>query len=146
MLETNQPRKDNPMSKLYRVDMNIDVSKCTPNGGMLMKQVDKEEDSRGFKERTGSEVFALISGVAINGANPKCSYDQLKGFQKTKKELNDAQEKGEWVANKTSIDVVKNSLRGNQWPNQDEIEGVLDQMFEKLNGAAIVDENPSAAA
>jgi hypothetical protein len=143
------------MSKLLKVDMNIDVSKCTPNGGMLMKAVPKEADpknpdaefdGRGFKERTGPEIFALIAGVAINGANPKCSYDQLKGFQKTKKEVNDAAEKGELFANKTTIDVIKNSLKGNQWPNQDEIESVLDSMFEKLNGASVVDENPSAAA
>jgi len=134
------------MSKLYKVDMNLDTTKLTPNGGMLMKAVEKDVDSRGFKERTGAEVFALIAGVAINGANPKCSYDQLKGFQKTKKELNDAEAKGEWFANKSSIDVVKNSLRGNQWPNQDEIEGVLDQMLEKLNGAGIIDENPSVKA
>jgi hypothetical protein len=141
------------MSKLYKVNMDIDISKCTPNGGMLMKQVPKEKDpknpdaefdARGFKERTAPEIFALISGVAINGANPKCSYDQLKGFQKTKKDVNDAAAKGEFIANKTTIDVIKNSLRGNQWPNQEEIEVVLDSMFSKFDGAAIVDENPSA--
>ena len=151
--EINHPRKDNTMSKLLKVDMNIDVSKCTPNGGMLMKQVPKEADpkdpkvefdTRGFKERTGPEIFALIAGVAINGANPKCSYDQLKGFQKTKTAVNDAASQGELIANKTTLDVIKNSLRGNQWPNQEEIECVLDSMFEKLNGAAIIDENPSA--
>lgn len=141
------------MSKLYKTNMNIDVKELTPGGGMLMQPAIKEADTkqpdaivdpRGFKERTGAEVFALISGVAINGANPKCSYGQLKTFQKIKDDLNKAAAKGEFISNKTDMDIIKNSINGNQgWPNQEEIKGVLDQIMTNLDGASIIDENPS---
>jgi len=141
------------MSKLYKIDMNIDVSKLTPSGGMLMqtaikeadpKQPDAIVDKRGFKERTGSEVFALIAGVAINGANPKVSYDQLKSFRKIVADLNSAAKKGEFISNKTDMDIIKNSIRGNSgWPNQDEVIQVLDGIIAKLDGAKEINENPS---
>ena len=133
------------MSKLYRVDMKLDTSKLTPNGGMLMKAVDKEVDKRGFKENTGAEVFALISGVAINGANPKCSHGQLKSFRKIIDDMNKAAAKGEFIGNKTDLDIIKNSIRGNPgWPNQDEILGVLDAIIDKIDTAELINENPSS--
>lgn len=141
------------MSKAYRLDMNLDISKLTPNGGMLMKAVPKEADPkddkvvfdpRGFKERTGAEVFALIAGVAINGANKKCSHDQLISFRKTVADLNFAAEKGEFIANKTIMDIIKQSIKGNTgWPNEDEILEVLDAILAKIDGAVEINENPT---
>lgn len=123
------------MSKSYKVNMELDVSKLHPTGGILMEQVDKEVDSRGFKERTGSEVFALIVNVAIQGANQKVSYDQLKGFRKTVEKVNEGVEKGSLEVNKTEIDLIVGSIKGNQWSNNGEIEGVLDSILENFKNA-----------
>jgi hypothetical protein len=129
--------------------MNIDVSKCTPNGGFLMRQLPKEADpkdplvefdARGFKERTGAEVFVFLSAAAINGANAKCGFQALKGFRKTIKDLSNAVAKGEWIANKTDIDVIKHSINGNQnWPNADEIFDVLEAIMDRLEKAAVIE-------
>jgi len=134
------------MSKLYRVDLNIDISKVTPNSGFLMKNVDKKEDERGFKERSGAEVLAFLCDVAVQGANPKVSYAQLEGFRKGLKALKKASEteKGELVCNKTDLDILKNSVRGNtNWPNSDEMFDILEQIMAKLSDPKEVDENPS---
>ena len=135
------------MSKLYKVDLNIDVSKVTPNSGFLMKNVDKEVDQRGFVERSGAEVLAFLCDVAVQGANPKVSYAQLEGFRKVLKSLSKATEKGELVCNKTDLDILKNSVRGNtQWPNSDEMFDILEQIMNKLGDAKEVNENPSSAS
>ena len=135
------------MSKLYKVDLNIDVSKVTPNSGFLMKNVEKEVDERGFKERSGAEVLAFLCGVAVQGANPKVSYQQLEGFRKVLKSLDKATEKGELVCNKTDLDTLKNSIRGNtQWPNSDEMFDILEQIMAKLTAAKEINENPSSAS
>jgi hypothetical protein len=112
-----------------------------------MKQVPKEQDkenpeaefdSRGFKERTGPEVFEMICSAAISNANPKCSYDQLKGFRKVGKLMKDNIKAGEFVANKTEIDVIKNAIKGNpSWPNQEELENILDSILANLDGAEL---------
>lgn len=142
------------MSKVYKVDMNIDVSKCTPGGQFLLYQVPKEQDPknpeapfdpRGFKERTGAEVFSFLGMASISGANPKCSFDQLKNFRRVSDALKKASEKGEFIGNKTDIDIIKNSIRGNpHWPNSDEVYLVLDQIITRLDQAVSITENPSA--
>jgi hypothetical protein len=133
------------MSKAYKVDMNIDVSKSTPNGGFLIYRVEKEVDARGFKERSGAEVFAYLGMAAIGGANPKCSYDQLKNFRRVSTALQKASEKGEFIGNKTDLEIIKQSIRGNQnWPNTDEMFAILEQIIAKIDAAVEVIENPSA--
>ncbi len=137
------------MSKAYRVSMKIDLSKATPNGGFLMRTVPKEADPkkpdlefdpRGFKERTGPEVFAFLCGAAINGANAKCGFQALKGFRKTIRNLELAIPKAEWIANKSDIDTVKHSINGNQnWPNADEIFDVLESIMDNLEKAAVIE-------
>jgi hypothetical protein len=125
------------MSNLYSVDMNIETKDLTDGGGIKMKAVAKEVDPRGFKERTGAEAFALIAGVAINGANPKCSYGQLQTYRKIIADLNKAGEgDGVFKANKTTLDIITTSIKNNKgWPNQDEIMGVLDAIIGKINDA-----------
>jgi len=135
------------MSKLYRVDMKIDVSKSTPNGGFLLKKVDKEVDKREFIERTGAEVFGFLCDASIGGANPKVSYDQGKTFRKISKDLAAAEAKGEYIANKTDLDIIKNSLKGNpNWPNTDEMFEILEQIMGKLDNAENINENPSSGS
>ncbi len=86
----------------------------------------------------------MIAGVAINGANKKCSHDQLKSFRKTVADLNSAAEKGEFIANKTILDIIKQSIKGNPgWPNEDEILEVLDAIIAKIDEAAEINENPT---
>jgi len=120
------------MSKQYQIGLDLDTSKLTPNGGFLMAQCGKEVDARGFRERSGAEVFVLAAQAAITGANPRCGYDAMKGFRKITKALEVAKEKGIFQGSKTDIDMIKNSIRGNQnWPNNDEVADVLDQMMEK---------------
>lgn len=127
------------MSKQYKVDLNIDVSKSTPNGGFLIKNVDKSEDERGFKERTGPEVFVFLSQSAIKGANPKCGYEALRGFRRISKMLDKAAESGELVANTTDIGTIKDSIKGNRnWPHSDELIDVLEQIMDKLEKADAV--------
>ena len=123
------------MSKTYNVDMNLDTSKFSPNGGFLMYAVDKEVDPRGFKERLGKEIFCYLASAAISGANQRCGYDELKGFRRVQKMLDDAANgTGLLVCNKTEIDVIKNSIRGNRnWVNSDEMLAVLDAIIERLN-------------
>ena len=131
------------MSKSYKVKMDIDVSNLHPSGGLLMRQMPKEADpqnpdaefdSRGFKENTGAEVFEIICSAAILSSNPKCSYDQLKGFKKVKQLVKDGTKPGYFTANKTEIDLIKNSIKGHPaWPNTDEVSDVLDSILEKLN-------------
>jgi hypothetical protein len=143
------------MSKAYKVDLNLDVKDINPSSGFIMKEVPKEADpnnpeaefdGRGFKERTGAEVFAFLVEVAVKGANPNASYDQLKGFRNTVKDITKAGKVGEYIANKTSIDLIKSSIRGNKgWPNSDEMCNILDDMMAKLDGATLIDENPTQA-
>jgi hypothetical protein len=133
------------MSKTLNVDLNIDVANLHPSSGLLMREVPREKDPknpdlefdpRGVKERTGPEVFAFVVGFAINGANPKCSYDQLKSFQRVKAALDGAAVSGVYSANKTDIDIMRGSIRGNQtWPNDGNILAVLDAIMEKIDGA-----------
>ena len=124
------------MSKQYSVDLNIDISKLTPKSGLLMAQVEKDVDPRGFKERTAPEVFAFVCTFAINGANPKCSYAQLQSFRRISGMITKAAGSGVYVANKTDIDIIKNSIEGNRaWPNDDEILNVLDAIMEKFKDA-----------
>ena len=137
------------MSKVYKVDMNISLDKATPNGGFLMRTLPKEADPkkpdlefdpRGFKERTGPEVFAFLAAAAINGANKTCGFQALKGFRKTIKSIGGGVSKGEWISNKTDIDLVKHSINGNQnWPNADEIFVVLEVIMDRLENAAIIE-------
>ena len=136
------------MSKQYKVDMNIDVSKVSVNSGFLARPVPKEKDNdnpaaefdpKGYKERTGPEVFAFLAAAAINGANAKCGFQALKGFRKTVKGLDRAVEKGEYVANKTDIDIIKQSINGNpNWPNADEMFDVLESIMVALESAEII--------
>jgi hypothetical protein len=80
--------------------------------------------------------------VAIQGANPKVSFDQLKAHRGIIKTLQQA--KNGFTANKTDIDILKNSVRNNRnWPNSDEMFDILDQIMEKLIHAEEVNENPS---
>ncbi len=124
------------MSKQYQIKLDLDSSKLTPNGGFLMVQCDKEVDARGFRERKGPEIFVFIAQAAITGANPRCGYDAMKGFTSISDALVVAQETGEYTANKTDLDVIKNSIKGNQnWPNNPEVAGILGQMMEKLENA-----------
>ena len=133
------------MSKSYKVDMKLDTSKLTPGGGILMKNVDKEVDARGFKENTGAEVFSFIAIVAINGANPRCSYQQLKNFRRIVSDLNKAAVNGEYISNKTDMEIIKNSIKGNKaWPNQDEILNVVDSVIAKIDLAEEINENSPA--
>jgi len=151
------------MSKAYRIDMTIDISDLHPSGGLLMKNMPKEKeikdkdgkvtktlednewDSRGFKEQTGAEIFHFVCEGGINGANPKVSYDQGKTFRKIVENLKGAIEKSEFIANKTEIDIIKNSIRGNRnWPNTTEMFNVLDRIMEKLDNATEITENPSS--
>ena len=127
------------MSKQYSIDMNLSTDKFTPTGGFLMVQVEKTVDPRGFRERSGAEIFALICSAAINGANGKVSYEQLKGFRKVQKMLDEAAANGGILfANKTELDVIKHSIRGNtNWPNTDEILAVLDEILKKIEDAEL---------
>jgi hypothetical protein len=129
------------MGKLYRIDMNIPTEGFTPNGGFLLYQVEKTVDARGFKERTGAEVFAYLSGAAISGANQRVSFDELRGFRKVQSMLEEAAKKdGKMVCNKTELDVVKNSIRGNKgWPNTDEMLSVLEVIVDRLDKAEAVE-------
>jgi predicted transcriptional regulator YheO len=131
------------MSNQYEIDMNIDVSKLHPTGGILMKHVPKEKDEknpdadfdpRGFKEQTGPEIFEMICSAAIQNANPKCSYQQLQAFRGVSKMMKEGIKDGKFTTNKTNIDIIKNSIKGNpSWPNNDELMGVLDSIMEKLD-------------
>lgn len=156
------------MSKAYRVDMNIDISDLHPSGGLLMQNpVAKTEeealeilkkagiedpkpheiiwDARGFKERPAPQIFEMIVAGALQGANQRVSYDQLKGFRKVGKTVKDAVVKGEFITNKTEIDMIKNSIRGNSgWPNTDEMFNVLERVMDKLDKAELIDENPTS--
>jgi len=144
------------MSKIYKVDMKINVEKLTPHSGIMMKEVPKEADPkdakiefdpRGFKERSGAEVFALICKAAINNANPKVSHQQLQAFRKVTDDVDRATSNGEFIGNKTDLDIIKNSIQGNRnWPNNEETLIILDQVVNNLNGAALIDENPTAPA
>lgn len=145
------------MSKLYKLDMNIETKDFTPTGQFLIKNglpreadpdnPDQEFDPRGFRERTGAEIFFFMVDAAISGANPQVNYDQLKGFRKLSKELNTAVDKGQFICNKTDIDIMKNSVRGNRgWPNTAELFLCLEMIMEKLDNAKLVTENPTKDA
>lgn len=142
--------------------MNIDVSNLHPSSNLLMKNVPKEKevknpdgstttlddsewDVRGFKEQTGAEIFNMVVDGAIKGANQRVSFDQLKGLRKVAKTTADAVKVGNFIANKTEIDIIKNSIRGNQnWPNTDPMFDVLEKILDKLDNAENINENPTA--
>ena len=141
------------MSKAYKVDLKLDVKDLHPSSGILMREVPKEADpknpeaefdARGFKERTGAEVFVFLCEVAIKGANPNVSFDQLKGLRKVSADLINAEKVGEFIGNKTEIDIIKNSIRGHRgWPNSDDMFAVLEKIIANLDGATLIDENPT---
>ncbi len=126
------------MSKQYKVDMNIDVSKATPNGGFILKPPAKDADPKAEPERrTGAEVFVFLASAAINGANPKCGYHELKGFRKVIRLLESGLSNGTLVGNKTDFDVIKHSINGNRgWPNSDEMFDVLEAIVTAIEQAA----------
>jgi len=124
------------MSKLFKIDMNIDISECTLESGFLKKPVDKEIDIKEYKERTAPEVFSFLCEAGIVGANPKVNYEQGLTLRKLIKELINAEKKGEFITNKTSISILINSIKVTAtWPNKDEIFDVLEQIINKLNTA-----------
>lgn len=129
------------MSKLYRIDMNITTEKFTPNGGFLMYTVEKTVDPRGFKERTGKEVFAYLAGAALSGAHQRVSYAELKQLRKVTQSVSEAAAAdGKWVCNKTDLDSVKGSIRDNKnWINSEEMMLVLDAVMERIDTAEIVE-------
>lgn len=133
------------MSKAYRVNMSIDVSKATPKGGFILKSLGKDADPKEEPvRRTGPEVFAFLCGAAINGANAKCGFQALKGFRKIIRSLELAVAKAEWIANKSDINTLIHSINGNQnWPNANEIFDVLEAIMDNLEKAELITENPS---
>jgi len=141
------------MSKALKVSMNLDVKDLHPSSGVLMKQALKEADpkqpdavvdSRGFKERTGPEVFAVIAGGAIGGSFPRGSFEQLKNYDRIVKNIDLAVKSGELIANKTDIDIIKDAVNKNpNWPNNTEFFKVLTGMMVLLDGAVEITENPS---
>jgi len=136
------------MSKQYKVNMNIDVSKATPNGGYIRRRVPTEKDPKnpdaefdkvGFKLRTGAEVFAFLSEAAINGANRECGFQALKGFRQVIRNLKKSVATGDLIANRSDLDVIKNSIDGNTgWPNTDEMFDVLEVITNAIANAEIM--------
>jgi hypothetical protein len=126
--------------------MNIEVSdKYTPTGGFLMYNVDKTVDPRGFKERTGREIFAYIVGAALAGAHQRVSYDELKRVRKVTQVVSEtanapSSSPSGWVCNKTEVDLVRESIRNNRnWLNTDEMMMVLDAVIDRLDKAEVVE-------
>ena len=81
------------MSKQYEVDIKIDLKDVPEMSGLLVYRVPKEEDERGYKNRTPEEVFSYICCRAISEANPRCSYQQVKGFNEVNKAIKNVQNK-----------------------------------------------------
>ena len=120
------------MSKQYTLDYNLNTDKYHPTGGFLMKQ---KPDGTIDGQRTGAEVFTFLVGNAISGANKQVSYEQLKNFRRVAKNLEDNVEKGTIELNKTDLDIIKGSVRGNPyWPNTDQMELVLDDILAAVDG------------
>jgi len=132
------------MSKQYKVNMNIDVSKATPNGGFILKPLPKDaKPGTDNERRTGAEVFAFLTSAAINGGNPKCGFHALKGFRQAVRLVDKAVATGELIANKTDLQVIKNSIDANpHWPNTDEMFDVLASIIDAVEKAEIVEPVP----
>lgn len=129
------------MSKSYSIDLNIDVSQLKPEGGILFK------DEAQTDKRSGPEVFLLMAKVAINQVNQRVSYDQLKAIRKVLKDLEAAVPTGIYTANRTDIDIIKNSIRANRgWPNHEDTLIVLDQIMNLLTNAKESDPSDNQGA
>ena len=125
------------MSKQYKLDMNIDTTGFTPSGGFLLYNVDRTVADSGHKERTGAEIFVMFAKAAMEGANQRVSYDELKGFRSVAQKIQNAVEAGLILLNKSELDTIKHSIKGNKWPNNYQCLMCLELMLKQIEDAKL---------
>jgi len=78
--------------------------------------------------------------AAINGANPRVGYGDLKNLRKLSQGIKDAIKTGEYIANKTDLDLIIKSIDMNRnWPNNDETFRILESIVAAVDKAQPVE-------
>ena len=125
------------MSKLHKINMNIDTSKVI-TGWMINKK--EQLEGGGFGELKASQYFRMIVMQAISSAHKTGNLSVLRRTQSIAKVIDEAIESDGFLTLKDEdFRYVRSSFDKAEWNNSIEIADSLQPILDALDGAEVVE-------